>query len=68
MQVLTLCSTPQDVFLSYFENGLKKALDDLAQQDIITPVKKPTPWISFMVVVPKKDRTLHIYLDPKDLS
>ena len=47
---------------------LKDTLDDLTKQNIIAPVTKPTPWISSMVVVPKKDETLRICLDPKDLN
>jgi len=37
---------------------LKKTLDNLVQQNIITPVTKPTPWINSMVVVPKINGTL----------
>lgn len=33
----------------------KQTLDDMVQQEIITPVTVPTPWISSMVVVPKKN-------------
>ncbi len=47
---------------------LKKTLDDLVQQEILAPVKQPTPWISSMVVVLKKDGTLRICLGPKDLN
>ena len=47
---------------------LKETLEGLVQQDIIAPVTKPTPWISSMVVVPKKNGTLRICLDPKDLN
>jgi len=47
---------------------LKDTLDDLVKQQIIAPVTEPTVWISSMVVVPKKNGTLRIYLDPKDLN
>ena len=47
---------------------LKNTLDDLVKQQIITPVTEPTPWINSMVVVPKKNGTLRICLDPKDLN
>ena len=47
---------------------LKETLDDLVRQEILAPVEQPTPWISSMVVVPKKDGTLRICLDPKDLN
>ena len=48
--------------------ALKDTLDDLVQQDILTPVQQPTPWISSMVVVPKKDGKPRICLDPQDLN
>ena len=47
---------------------LQKTLDSLAQQDILAPVTEPTPWISSMVMVPKKDGKLRLCLDPKDLN
>ena len=47
---------------------LKQNLHVMAKQDIIAPVTKPTPWISSMVVVPKKNGALRICLDPKDLN
>ena len=47
---------------------LKATLEDLVKQEILAPVTEPTPWISFMVVVPKKNGTLRICLDPQDLN
>ena len=47
---------------------LKETLDDLVCQEILAPVEQPILWISSMVVVPKKDVTLRICLDPKDLN
>ena len=47
---------------------LQKSLDDLTKQDIIAPVQQPTPWVSSMVIVPKKNGTLRICLDPQDLN
>ena len=38
------------------------------KHQIISPVTKPTPWINSMVVVPKKNGTLRICLDPRDLN
>ena len=38
------------------------------EQDILTSVQEPTPWVSSMVVVPKKDGKLRIRLDPRDLN
>ena len=47
---------------------LKVTLEDLVKQDIIAPGTEPTPWISSIVVVPKKNGALRICLDPKDLN
>ena len=47
---------------------LKASLDDLEKQDIVAPVTEPTPWVSSIVVVPKKDGKLRLCLDPKDLN
>jgi len=47
---------------------LKDTLDDLVKQQIIASVTGPTAWINSVVVVPKKNGTLRICLDPKDLN
>ena len=47
---------------------LKKTLDNMVKEHIITPVTKPTPWISSMVVVQKKNEELHKCLYPKELN
>ena len=47
---------------------LRHTLADLTEQGIIAPVQRPTPWISSMVIVPKKNGTLRICLDPQDLN
>ena len=47
---------------------LQTTLEELVQQDIITPVTQPTPWISSLVVIPKKDGRLRLCLDPQDLN
>jgi len=43
---------------------LKATLDDLVKQQIFALVTKPTPRINSMVVVPKKNCTLRICLNP----
>ena len=58
---------PRRVPVALMEN-LRETLDSLVQQDILAPVTEPTPWVSSMVVVPKKDGKLRICLDPKDLN
>ena len=40
----------------------------MVNANIIAPVTEPTKWISSMVVVPKKNGTLRICLDPKELN
>ena len=40
----------------------------MTEQGIIAPVTAPTPWVSSLVVVPKKNGMLRLCLDPKDLN
>ena len=40
----------------------------MAKADIIAPVTNPTEWINLMIVVPKKNGTLRLCLDPKELN
>jgi len=47
---------------------LRSTLEELALQDIIAPVTQPTPWISSLVVLPKKNGSLRLCLDPQDLN
>lgn len=52
--------------------AIRKALiakiRQLENDKIIEQVKKPTPWISNLVAVPKSDGSLRITLDPVDLN
>ena len=56
--------TPRRVHVALQER-LQETFDDLVEQDILAPVTEPTPWVSSIVVVPKKDGRLRICLDPK---
>jgi len=47
---------------------LRNTLDQLEKDDILAKVTEPTSWVSSMVVVPKKDGSLRLCLDPKDLN
>lgn len=47
---------------------VKNELDTMAASGIITKVDKPTDWVSSMVCVEKKDGSVRICLDPKDLN
>ena len=46
----------------------RETLEDLEKREIIARVTTPTPWISSMVVIPKKNGKLCICLDPMDLN
>jgi len=47
---------------------IKETLDELHSSGVIVLVSKPTPWISSMLAVPKKNGKIRICLDPKDLN
>lgn len=47
---------------------LKRELDALVQQGIITKVDEPTDWVNSLVCVTKSNGTLRLCLDPKDLN
>ena len=48
--------------------SLRETVQDLEKLEIIARVTTPTPWISSMVVVPRKNGILRICLDPMDLN
>ena len=50
------------------EKRLKKELDKMTKQGIISKVTKPTPWVNSLVIVEKPDETLRICLDPLHLN
>lgn len=47
---------------------LKCALDKMVKGGVITPVTKPTPWVSQIVVTKKKQGGLRICIDPPELN
>ena len=47
---------------------LKAVLDDLTRKGIVSDVDGPTDWVSNLVVVEKKDKSLRLCLDPKPLN
>ena len=47
---------------------LKKELESLVEQGIITPVEGPSNWVNSPVVREKPDGRLRVCLDPKDLN
>ena len=50
------------------KDALIKKIKELEAEGIIEPVRSPTPWISNLVQVPKKDGSLRITLDPSFLN
>ena len=58
---------PRSVSVALHE-PLRSELEAMVEQGIIAQVTEPTPWVSSMVVVRKKDGRLRICLDPKDLN
>ena len=48
--------------------NIKESLEELRSAGVIQPVSTPTPWISSILAVPKKNGKIRICLDPKDLN
>ena len=51
-----------------YRDQTKKALDDMDLKGAITPVTKPTAWVSSLTYSGKPDGSLHICLDHKDFN
>lgn len=47
---------------------LKETLDQLVQTDVIAPVLEPTKWVNSLVVTEKKNGSLRLCLDPRELN
>lgn len=47
---------------------VKTELESMEQANIISKVDQPTPWVSSMVVVEKKNGSVRICLDPRELN
>ena len=50
------------------KEAMKAELDRMVADKIVTPVTEPTDWVSSVLAVPKKDGSVRICLDPKDLN
>ena len=50
------------------KEAMKAELDKMMTNQIIVPVTEPTDWVSSVLAVPKKDGSVRICLDPKDLN
>ena len=49
-------------------NSLAASFHRMEDMKIITSVSEATPWVSSVVVVPKKNSKVRVCLDPKDLN
>ena len=47
---------------------LKETLDNLEKTGVVNKVERPTDWVNSLVIVEKKDGSLRLCLDPKDLN
>ena len=47
---------------------LKKTLDDMIAAGIIVKTDEPTDWVNSLLIIEKKDHSLRLCLDPKDLN
>lgn len=47
---------------------LQKTLEKLTEMEVISKVEKATDWVNSLVIVEKKDGSLRLCLDPKDLN
>ena len=50
------------------KKAMKAELDKMVTNKIIVPLTVPTDWVSSVLAVPKKDGSVRICLDPKDLN
>ena len=58
---------PRRVPYSLLEK-LKLELQELEEKDVIQKVDIPTPWVNSLVIVEKRDGSLRLCLDPRDLN
>lgn len=47
---------------------LKKTLKKLTEANVISKIETPTDWVNSLVIVEKKDKSLRLCLDPKELN
>ena len=50
------------------QSRLKSALDDMEQKGVIRKCDGPTDWVSSLLIVEKKNGSLRLCLDPRDLN
>ena len=47
---------------------LKATLECLEKAGVVSKVTKPTDWVNSLVIVEKKDKSLRLSLDPRDIN
>ena len=67
MEVIPTVHAPRKVPVALRE-PLKAELTDMVEKKVLVPVCEPTPWVSSMVVVLKKNGHVRVCLDPRDLN
>lgn len=50
------------------QNKLKETIEKLEKDNVIAVVEEPTEWVNSIVIVEKKDGSLRLCLDPRDLN
>lgn len=50
------------------KKAMKREFDKMVADEIIIPFTEPTDYVSSVLAVPKKDGSVRICLDPKDLN
>ena len=50
------------------KEAMRKELDKMVAEKIIAPVTEPTDWVSSVLAILKKDGSVRIFLDPRDLN
>ena len=58
---------PQRILYSLLEK-LKAKLQELEEKDVVQKVDRPTPWVNSLVIVEKREGSLRLCLDPRDLN
>lgn len=58
---------PRKVPLSLIPK-LKETLDNLTKSGVISKLDRPTDWVNSLVIIEKKDGSLRLCLDPKNLN
>ena len=50
------------------KDKVEAELQKLVENEVIAPVTRPTPWVSALLIVAKKDGGIRACIDPKPLN